>query len=160
MDESCPREFQLLTYSHNKFVDFIRNRNRIREHETTLSELDEDSYEGNSRETVDPATTPQQTLERTEFWNDVFDAVEELNPRDRELFLLRLVEEKSVHEIAAFMNLSDKTASKAVRRMEERLREICVKRGLPETYPEIVGRLPPPRCKRSLPPRSKDDPDG
>ncbi len=100
--------------------------------------------ENNDWEPADPALTPQKILELTEFWIDLFDATEELNPRDRELFLLRLVEEKSVHEIAAFMNLSDKTASKAVRRMEERLREICVKRGLPETYPEIVGSPPPP----------------
>ena len=87
---------------------------------------------------------PRQALERNEFWNDLFDATEELNPRDRELFHLRWVEKRAVHEIAASMNLSDKTASKAIRRMEERLREVCVKIGLPETYPEIVGRIPPP----------------
>ncbi len=140
----CPRKNQLRPCAEHDFLDFKKNRDGILQHEIPISELGGDSDEENPWEPADPAPMPQQVLERTEFWNDVFDAAEELNPRGRELFLLRLVEEQSVHEIASSMNLRGKTASEAIRRMEDRMREIFVKRGLPEKYPEIIGRLPPP----------------
>ena len=149
MDESCPREFQLLTYSHNKFVDFIRNRNRIREHETTLSELDEDSDEGNSWEPVDPAPTPQLLLESIVFWMDVLDAVDNLSSRDRELFQLRWIKEKSVREIAKSMNLSENAMSQAFQRMEARLRKILVQSGVVEES-QGCHKSPPPQAIISI----------
>ena len=51
-------------------------------------------------------------------------ALDELGPRDRELILLRALEQHSNHEVASLLGLEPNTAAQAYKRALERLRKI------------------------------------
>lgn len=74
------------------------------------------------------AGLPNRSLERREMVNRVRGAIEELGELDREVILLRHVEELSNHEVAEILDIDPDTASKrygrAVRRLATKLNEL------------------------------------
>ena len=74
------------------------------------------------------AGLPNRSLERREMVNRVRGAIEELGELDREVILLRHVEELSNHEVAEILDIDPDTASKrygrAVRRLATKMNEL------------------------------------
>ncbi len=75
-------------------------------------------------------------------WNDfaplLDEAMSKLNARDRDAVILRFFKEKSVHEVAAALNVNEGAAQRRVLRAMEKLRRFFAKNGVSSTT-AIIG---------------------
>ncbi len=149
-ERNCPHRPKIWKCALRSFLNFLENRNGVLNHETTFNDMAGPDGENNDWEPADPSPTPEECLMQKDFSEAIFKATKELNPRDRELFQLRWVEEKSVREIAEAMNLSENVASHAIRRMEARLHKILVQSGVREEPPGFHRAPPPPQALTSV----------
>ena len=76
------------------------------------------------------AERPSQVLQRSELLEQVRQAVTELGDRDREIIMLRHIEELTNGEVAELLGLDESTASQRYGRAVIRLRDRLVKRGI------------------------------
>jgi RNA polymerase sigma-70 factor (ECF subfamily) len=68
-------------------------------------------------------TSPSQAAQRAEMMEILRDAIDRLDPTDREVLALRHFEELSNHEVAALLGIQSAAASKRYVRAVERLKE-------------------------------------
>jgi RNA polymerase sigma-70 factor (ECF subfamily) len=85
----------LLRIAHNETVDLLKRRRRRAE--TSLDAID-----------IDAMSAPDRITEQGE-WRDVSDALAMLKPEQREVVHLRLIEGRSVAEVAAMLGKTEAT---------------------------------------------------
>lgn len=78
---------------------------------------------------ADPAPSPQQQAEQSEQREIVRDAVLQLAPEQREVVVLRFMEELSYEEIGAVLKLPSGTVKSRLNRAKAQLKEILSKSG-------------------------------
>lgn len=80
---------------------------------------------------ADPAPSPQQQAEQSEQREIVRDAILQLAPEQREVVVLRFMEELSYEEIGAVLKLPSGTVKSRLNRAKAQLKEILSKSGNP-----------------------------
>jgi RNA polymerase sigma-70 factor (ECF subfamily) len=88
-----------------------------------------------ARQFLVPGSTPSRQLIRREFADRVRQAIGMLNPADREVLVLRNLEELSNRETARVLGIDPATASRRYGRAVLHLREILLRSGLLESEP-------------------------
>lgn len=78
---------------------------------------------------ADPAPSPQQQAEQSEQREIVRDAILQLAPEQREVVVLRFMEELSYEEIGAVLKLPSGTVKSRLNRAKAQLKEILLKSG-------------------------------
>ena len=78
---------------------------------------------------ADPAPSPQQQAEQSEQREIVRDAILQLAPEQREVVVLRFMEELSYEEIGAVLTLPPGTVKSRLNRAKSQLKDILSKRG-------------------------------
>ena len=73
---------------------------------------------------VDPGTSPSQRLLREESQRRIREALDHLDPTDREILVLRDLEQMPVAEIAALLSISEGAVKMRRLRAIERLRKL------------------------------------
>ena len=79
---------------------------------------------------ADPAPSPQQQAEQSEQREIVRDAILQLAPEQREVVVLRFMEELSYEEIGAVLKLPSGTVKSRLNRAKAQLKEILSKSGI------------------------------
>jgi RNA polymerase sigma-70 factor, ECF subfamily len=102
----------------------IRSQRRsVLNEATRLPQLPDDSVQGLARLLAGRGSSPSARLERRELQERMRSALERLAERDREVLLLRHMEQLSVREIAAVLDISEGAVKVRHVRALERLRQ-------------------------------------
>src|SRR5256885_4067291 len=129
--------------TQNVFVALAQNARQLTNHAVlsgwlhrTTQNLAANAVRSNVRRRarVQEAAAMNELQEPDAVWEQIAPhldtALGELSETDRDALLLRYFEDKSAHEIALTLGVSDDAAQKRVSRAVERLRELFAKRGL------------------------------
>ena len=87
---------------------------------------------------ADPAPSPQQQAEQSEQREIVRDAILQLAPEQREVVVLRFMEELSYEEIGAVLKLPSGTVKSRLNRAKAQLKEILSKSGNLFGSPSVI----------------------
>ena len=101
----------LFSVARNKIIDRYR-RDAIRPKKATFDHvlgMDDDSALSIQDILPDLGNTPEDTFLREIFWDAIMDALDELPPEQREVFVLNELEERSFREIAEEKGVSINT---------------------------------------------------
>lgn len=114
----------------NRLIDLHRHhvmaqkRGANREEDFCRRHLPDESKMELARLIVDPASSPSQRLERLEMQRRVKDELQRLAPDDREVLVLKYMEELSAPEIAVILNVTERTVWRRHARAVERISRI------------------------------------
>ncbi len=92
----------LFTVARNKIIDWYRKRKPISIHGETPDGEDAESSGPLNLENIlyDPADNPDEVYERSFFWRELADALDDLPEEQRQVFVMHELEGKSFKEIA------------------------------------------------------------
>ena len=110
----------------NTCLDFLRSAKRRRELSLTV---EDESGESQLLDLPDPAPTPEASLLTNEENARLGAAMEQLDPEQRRILTLRVVNDLSYTEIAAVLNIKEGTVKSRLARARESLRKKLLQTG-------------------------------
>ena len=123
----------LYRLASNTCLDFLRSAKRRRELSLTV---EDESGESQLLDLPDPAPTPEASLLTNEENARLGAAMEQLDPEQRRILTLRVVNDLSYTEIAAVLNIKEGTVKSRLARARESLRKKLLQTGnKPESNP-------------------------
>ena len=121
VDTSTSLKSYLFTSVHNRCLNFIRDQKKFDRDETLLERLDSDEF-----------TDASDRLEEMELEQRIYDAIQSLPEKCREVFTLNRFEELKYGEIAVKLDISVKTVetqiSKALKILRNKLSDYLTPR--------------------------------
>ncbi len=116
----------LYRLASNTCLDFLRSAKRRRELSLTV---EDESGESQLLDLPDPAPTPEASLLTNEENARLGAAMEQLDPEQRRILTLRVVNDLSYTEIAAVLNIKEGTVKSRLARARESLRKKLLQTG-------------------------------
>ena len=116
----------LYRLASNTCLDFLRRAKRRRELSLTV---EDESGESQLLDLPDPAPTPEASLLTNEENARLGAAMEQLDPEQRRILTLRVVNDLSYTEIAAVLNIKEGTVKSRLARARESLRKKLLQTG-------------------------------
>ncbi len=116
----------LYRLAYNTCLDFLRSAKRRRELSLTV---EDESGESQLLDLPDPAPTPEASLLTNEENARLGAAMEQLDPEQRRILTLRVVNDLSYTEIAAVLNIKEGTVKSRLARARESLRKKLLQTG-------------------------------
>src|SRR5205823_8652528 len=107
----------LFQVAHNKCIDLLRRRRAI-----PRSQLERDDDEQTEAEPMDADPLPEEIYERRELQELLRSAIDHLQPRAREVVLLRYVGDLTFAEIGSSLGIPENTAKTTFQRAKHQLR--------------------------------------
>ena len=120
----------LYRLTYNLCVDFLRKKPRSTAVSLTYQD---DTGEASDLEIPDLRNLPEDSVLRGEMRKNIADGINELNPRHREILVMREITGMSYDEMAGTLNVSEGTIKSRLSRARLSLVNILVEKG---TFPE------------------------
>jgi RNA polymerase sigma factor (sigma-70 family) len=119
----------LLTVAGNKVIDWYRKRKPIAvDFSTAASSEDDSDVNFGFQQLLPPADSPENVYLRSMVWEELYTALDELPPAQRDVFVMHELEDKSFKEIAELtgdpVNTLISRKRYAVLFLRERLKEL------------------------------------
>ncbi len=116
----------LYRLASNTCLDFLRSVKRRREFSLTVEDGD-----GNTQllDLPDPAPTPEASILKSEEQSQLSAAMQQLDPEQRHILTLRVVNDLSYTEIAAVLQIKEGTVKSRLARARESLRKKLLQSG-------------------------------
>ncbi|MCO6044132.1 sigma-70 family RNA polymerase sigma factor [Aeoliella sp. ICT_H6.2] len=114
--------WEKLVHEHDRHLRAAK-RSVAREH-TLRSDLSDASIAGIAKRLVCPSSTPSGAVEREELMQRVRIAIDALSATDREVLLMRHIEQMPSNEIGALLHMSEAAVNMRHMRALERLRKV------------------------------------
>ena len=121
---AVPVRAWLFQVAHNKCIDLLRRRRAI-----PRSQLEREAEEWTEAEPVDAEPLPEEIYERAELQELLRSAIDDLQPRAREVVLLRYVGDLTFAEIGSSLGIPENTAKTTFQRAKQQLRSYLRARG-------------------------------
>jgi len=126
----------LYRLTYNLCIDFLRKKPRAKIVSLTFQDENDDSQD---LEIPDLRSLPEESLFRKEMRESIAESINELNPKHREILVMREITGMSYDEIADTLNLSEGTVKSRLARARLNLANILVRKGtFPESYRQKV----------------------
>lgn len=108
----------------NTAIDEYRKAKRKRNHESSYDEPIDTGEDMMSKQLVDRGETPEQTVIRSEKAQYVWEALEQLKPDQKEIIVMKDIEEKSYQEISDLLDINLGTVKSRLARSRIALKNV------------------------------------
>jgi RNA polymerase sigma-70 factor (ECF subfamily) len=112
-----PTRAWLFQVAHNKCIDLLRRRHAI-----PRSQLEREDDEATEADPMDAEPLPDEIYERAELQQLLRSAIDHLQPRAREVVLLRYLGDLTFAEIGSSLGIPENTAKTTFQRAKQQLR--------------------------------------
>lgn len=105
-----------ITYAH--CIDYLRNQKKMIEETIDDEKFDAGEYQEDSNDTIEEKELFESKLENT------FDILDEINPQDRVLLMMKYQDNMQIKEIAEFCGCSESALKMKLKRARDKVKEM------------------------------------
>ncbi len=119
-------EVELVEELNKDMEAFVKSEQRLRERTVSINHVSNKNGEEVTLELPDNSSDDALTsLIKRERLKAIYDALEQVTPRQKEIFLMVLVEDMSYSEIGRKLSISKMTVCESYNSCVEKIKEIC-----------------------------------